>query len=124
MLKGGELMTTNNRMELTAVIAALESLKHHCEVVLTTDSKYVIGGISLWIAEWKRRGWKNATGKPVKNEDLWRRLEEACVRHHIQWCWIKGHSGQSENEWADCLANEAIEELLTGAAGPCCARDF
>ncbi len=116
LLRGGEFLTTNNRMELTAAIVALESLKRGCDIVLTTDSKYLMGGISMWMADWKRRGWKTAARKPVKNEDLWRRLEEATARHRIQWRLVKGHSGHPENEFADRLANQAIDELLTGAA--------
>jgi ribonuclease HI len=123
MLKGSEILTTNNRMELTAAIAALESLKRGCDVVLTTDSTYVMGGISLWMADWKRRGWKTAARKPVKNEDLWRRLDAVSARHHITWRWIKGHSGHPENERADRVANQAIDELLAGAAAPCCASN-
>jgi ribonuclease HI len=111
-LKGGERLTTNNRMELMAAIAALESLNRRCEVIVTTDSKYLMDGIGTWLANWKRRGWMTAARKPVKNEDLWRRLDEACGRHRVQWRWIKGHSGHPENERADRLANEAIDELL------------
>jgi ribonuclease HI len=120
-LKGAEFLTTNNRMELTAAIAALESLKRGCDVVLSTDSRYLMGGIGLWIADWKRRGWKTAARKPVKNEDLWQRLDELSRRHVIQWRWIKGHSGHLENELVDRLANAAIDELLAGAVGPHCA---
>lgn len=111
-------MTTNNRMELTAAIAALESLSRSCDVVLSTDSRYLMGGIGVWMKDWKARGWKTAARKPVKNEDLWRRLDEASRRHRIQWRWIKGHSGHPENELADRLANEAIDQLLTGAERP------
>ncbi len=112
-LYGGEAQTTNNRMELTAAIAALEALKRPCEVTLTTDSQYVRKGITEWLAGWKRRGWKTADRKPVKNQDLWERLEAATHRHKIHWKWIKGHSGHAENERADALANRAIDEMLS-----------
>lgn len=111
-LYGGERETTNNRMELMAAIVALESLKRPCEVALTTDSQYVRKGITEWIASWKRRGWKTADKKPVKNQDLWQRLEAATHKHKIHWKWIKGHSGHEENERADELANRAIDEML------------
>ncbi len=114
-LKGAEPLTTNNRMELIAAIRALESLKRRCPVVLTTDSQYLRKGITEWLANWKRRGWKTASRQPVKNEDLWRRLDELAARHEIRWRWVKGHSGHAENERADALANEAIDEML--AAG-------
>ncbi len=113
-LSGGEWLTTNNRMELTAAIVALETLKDRCAVTVTTDSRYVMSGISLWLANWKRRAWKTAARKPVKNEDLWRRLDAVCGRHQVRWRWIKGHSGHPENERADHLANEAIDDLLAG----------
>lgn len=112
-LYGSERETTNNRMELMAAIIALESLKRPCEVILTTDSQYVRKGITEWIAGWKRRGWKTADKKPVKNQDLWQRLEFATHKHKIHWKWIKGHSGHEENERADQLANRAIDELLS-----------
>jgi ribonuclease HI len=99
-------------MELMAAIQALESLKRSCEVVLTTDSEYLRKGITEWISAWKRRGWKTADRKPVKNQDLWQRLEAATHKHRIRWQWIKGHSGHEENERADRLANRAIDELL------------
>ena len=112
-LYGAERETTNNRMELMAAIQALESLKRPCEVTLTTDSVYLQKGITEWIADWKRRGWKTAGKKPVKNQDLWERLDSAVRAHHnIKWQWIKGHSGHPENERADELANLAIEEML------------
>jgi ribonuclease HI len=114
-LKGAEALTTNNRMELTAAIGALESLRRRCPVVLTTDSQYLRKGITDWLANWKRRGWQTAARQPVKNEDLWRRLDELAGRHSIQWCWVKGHSGHPENDRADALASEAIDEML--AAG-------
>lgn len=110
-LYGGEAETTNNRMELMAAIVALESLKRPCEVTLTTDSQYVRLGITQWMAKWKRNGWKTAGREPVKNQDLWRRLDEAAGRHRVHWKWIKGHSGHPENEQADALANRAIDEL-------------
>jgi ribonuclease HI len=110
-LYGGERETTNNRMELMAAIVALETLKRPCEIVLTTDSQYVRKGITEWLQQWKRRGWKTADKKPVKNQDLWMRLEEATHRHTIRWQWIKGHSGHVENERADGLANRAIDEM-------------
>lgn len=107
-LHGGERLTTNNRMELMAVIRALESLKRPCEVILYTDSQYVQKGISEWIHAWKRRGWKTADRKPVKNEDLWRRLEAATHTHRIDWRWVRGHAGNPGNERADELANMGI----------------
>ncbi|HEY9150773.1 MAG: ribonuclease HI [Gammaproteobacteria bacterium] len=111
-LKGAERATTNNRMELMAAIQALESLTRPCKVQLTTDSQYVQKGITEWIAGWKRRGWKNAAKQPVKNADLWQRLETATHAHQVRWHWVRGHSGHPENERADQLANEAIDELL------------
>ncbi|HHJ14824.1 MAG TPA: ribonuclease HI [Gammaproteobacteria bacterium] len=110
-LFGGEAQTTNNRMELMAAIRALESLTRPCRVSLTTDSAYLRNGITEWLPNWKRRGWKTAARKPVKNEDLWRRLDEAAQRHHVRWHWVKGHSGHPENERADALANRGIEQL-------------
>ena len=107
-LSGGESQTTNNRMELMAAIAALETLKRPCEVELHTDSTYVMKGISEWISSWKARGWKTAAKKPVKNVDLWQRLDEAASRHRVDWRWVKGHSGVPENERADELARLAI----------------
>ncbi|MBI3545195.1 MAG: ribonuclease HI [Gammaproteobacteria bacterium] len=113
-LYGAERETTNNRMELMAAIQALEALKHPCEVILTTDSEYVKKGITEWIDGWKRRGWKTADKKPVKNQDLWQRLDAAVRKHKhlIHWKWVKGHSGHVENERADQLANMAIDEML------------
>jgi ribonuclease HI len=111
-LYGAEPLTTNNRMELMAAIRALESLKRPCRVRLTTDSQYVQKGITEWMANWKRNGWKNAAKKPVKNADLWQRLDTAITGHQIQWEWVRGHSGHPENELADELANKAIDELL------------
>ena len=124
MLSGGELQTTNNRMELTAAIAALEALKTDCDVVLTTDSRYVMNGIGTWMKDWKKRGWRTAARKPVKNEDLWRRLDRACGRHRIDWRWVKGHNGHPENELADRLANQAIDELLTARPDERPAKPF
>jgi len=111
-LYGAEALTTNNRMELMAAIAALESLKRPCRVHLVTDSQYVQKGIEEWLPGWKRRGWKTAAGKPVKNVDLWQRLDRAANGHDIRWSWVRGHSGHPENELADRLANRAIDELL------------
>jgi ribonuclease HI len=112
-LYGAEPETTNNRMELMAAIKALESLKRPCEIILTTDSVYLQKGITQWLSDWKRRGWKTADKKPVKNRDLWERLDRAVQAHHgIKWHWIKGHSGHAENERADELANLAIDEML------------
>ncbi len=110
-LCGGEAHTTNNRMELMAAIASLETLTRPCKVRLHTDSKYVLQGITEWLPGWKQRGWKTASKQPVKNEDLWRRLDEATGRHHIEWIWVKGHAGHDGNERADLLANRGIEEL-------------
>ena len=107
-LWGGELDTTNNRMELMAAIRALEALKRRSRVKLYTDSLYVLKGISSWIKDWKRRGWRTADKKPVKNEDLWRRLEELAAKHDIEWHWVRGHAGHPENERADRLANKGI----------------
>jgi ribonuclease HI len=107
---GGELVTTNNRMELTAVIQALASLKRRCKVVIYTDSEYVRKGITEWIHGWKRRGWKTADNKPVKNDDLWRKLEELAAGHEVDWRWVKGHAGDPGNERADGLANRGAAE--------------
>ena len=108
-LRGYAAQTTNNRMELTAVIEGLQALKRPCEVELHTDSKYVMQGINEWIAGWKRNGWKTAARKPVKNVDLWQRLDAEAERHRVRWFWVKGHSGVDGNELADRLANEAID---------------
>ena len=108
-LCGGEPATTNNRMELTGVIRALEALKRPCAVDLYTDSQYVQKGISTWIASWKRRGWKTADKKPVKNVDLWLQLDALAAKHEIRWHWVRGHAGHAENERADQLANRGIE---------------
>ncbi len=107
-LFGGEAQTTNNRMELTAVIEALGTLKRPCKVKLHTDSQYVKNGISVWIHDWKRRGWRTADKKPVKNTDLWKRLEELAGAHEIEWIWVKGHAGHPGNERADELANIGV----------------
>ncbi len=111
-LLGAEADTTNNRMELTAAIEALQALKMPCEVRLTTDSVYVKNGISDWIDNWKKRNWMTSAKKPVKNIDLWQQLDLARKPHQIEWCWVKGHSGHVENERADQLANNAIDEML------------
>jgi ribonuclease HI len=111
-LWGGELSTTNNRMELMAAIQALEALKRPCRVELHTDSQYVQKGICEWIHGWKRRGWKTADKKPVKNDDLWKRLDEARLRHEVDWRWIKGHAGHEFNERADVLARQGMLETL------------
>ncbi|HXG27797.1 MAG TPA: ribonuclease HI [Nevskiales bacterium] len=111
-LKGGERLTTNNRMELTAAIMALEALTEPCRVELVTDSEYLRQGITVWLARWKRNGWKTADRKPVKNADLWQRLETVVARHEVKWHWVRGHSGHDGNEAADRLANEAIDEML------------
>ncbi|ESQ77531.1 ribonuclease HI [Asticcacaulis sp. YBE204] len=111
-LYGYEAATTNNRMELMAVIMALEALKEPCEVELHADSQYVLKGIKEWIHSWKARGWKTADKKPVKNDDLWKRLDEARQRHKIHWHWVKGHAGHEMNERADGLANKAITEAM------------
>ena len=108
-LCGGERATTNNRMELLAVIRALESLNRRCAVKLHTDSQYVLKGISEWIINWKKRGWKTADKKPVKNEDLWRTLDALAAQHDIKWIWVKGHAGHEGNERADQLANKGCE---------------
>jgi ribonuclease HI len=110
-LFGGEANTTNNRMEMLAVINALESLKRACTVEVYTDSQYVQKGISEWISNWKRRGWKTADKKPVKNADLWRRLDDAAARHKVVWRWVKGHAGHPENERADQLANRGVQTV-------------
>ena len=111
-LKGGELATTNNRMELMAAIQALEALTRDCRVELHTDSQYVMKGISEWIHNWKRRGWMTADKKAVKNDDLWKRLDAARLRHQVDWRWVKGHAGHELNERADQLAREGMLETL------------
>jgi|TARA_R110000822_G_scaffold60287_4_gene150208 ribonuclease HI len=109
---GGDCETTNNRMELTAAIEALAVLKEPSKVALTTDSQYVRQGITSWLENWKKRGWKTASKQPVKNVDLWQRLEEEASRHRVEWHWVKGHSGHRENDIADELANRGIDELI------------
>lgn len=113
-LYGGEAETTNNRMELMAVIAALRALKRPSRVRITTDSQYVKNGITSWIHNWKRNGWKTSARKPVKNVDLWQALDQEAARHDIEWAWVKGHSGHAENERADELANRGIDEMVKG----------
>jgi ribonuclease HI len=110
---GGEPDTTNNRMELMAAIAALESLKRSCQLTLYTDSIYVLKGITEWMDNWKKRNWKTSARKPVKNADLWQRLDLAVAKHDINWVWVKGHSGNTGNEIADQLANRGIDEMLS-----------
>lgn len=107
-LSGGEPLTTNNRMELLAAISALEALSRPSAITIVTDSAYVKNGITEWLPGWKRKGWKTSTGKPVKNDDLWRRLEAAQARHQVRWEWIKGHAGHEENERADALARAGM----------------
>jgi ribonuclease HI len=107
-ISGGERLTTNNRMELMAAIRALEALKKASTVVVHTDSKYVMDGITQWLPRWKKNGWKTSDKKPVKNEDLWRALEAECARHQVTWRWVRGHAGHAENERADALARGAI----------------
>ncbi|MEJ2761978.1 MAG: ribonuclease HI, partial [Gammaproteobacteria bacterium] len=113
-LCGAEADTTNNRMELTAAIRALEALKKPCRVRLTTDSNYLRNGITQWLPNWKRKNWRTADKKPVKNVDLWQCLDELSRQHKVEWHWVRGHSGHAENERADALANRAIDELLSG----------
>lgn len=115
-LCGGELNTTNNRMELRAVIEALNALKRPSDVVVHTDSKYVQKGISEWIEGWKKRGWRKADKSPVLNVDLWQALDEACLRHTIEWRWVKGHAGHAGNERADELANRGVDMARRGVA--------
>ena len=110
-LFGGETQTTNNRMELTAVIEALSALKRHCKVKLHTDSRYVQQGISEWIHDWKKRNWHGADKKPLKNVDLWKRLDQVAAGHQIEWIWVEGHSGDEGNEHADFLANRGVESM-------------
>ena len=110
-LYGGDISTTNNKMELTAAIMALKEIKEPCEIILYTDSKYVLQGIEEWIHNWKKREWKGANKKPVKNIELWKELDELRDKHNIKWNWVKGHSGDPGNETADMLANRGIDEL-------------
>ena len=116
-LKGGEAATTNNRMELMGAIAALEALKMPCVVDLHTDSQYLRNGIMTWIKKWKQNGWRTADRKPVKNVDLWQRLDEAIKRHQVRWHWVKGHAGHTLNERADQLARNAIIAIRAGVVG-------
>lgn len=111
-LHGGELETTNNRMEMTAVIEALKCIKQPAKLKITTDSKYVIQGVEEWLAQWKKRGWRTASKKPVKNVDLWQTLDQLVSQHQISWQWVKGHSGHLENERVDELANQGVDEVL------------
>lgn len=111
-LCGGERVTTNNRMELMGAISALEALTRPCQVRLHSDSKYVLQGISEWLPGWKQRGWKTASKQPVKNEDLWRRLDAVAAQHQVEWIWVKGHAGHDGNERADQLANRGVEQIL------------
>jgi ribonuclease HI len=121
-LSGGEAMTTNNRMEMTAAIAALEALGRPTRVTLVTDSAYLRDGITRWIHGWKRNGWRTAGQKPVKNDDLWRRLEAAAARHTVAWEWIKGHAGHPENERADALARAGMAPFKPTPLLPSAAR--
>ena len=116
-LCGGEAPTTNNRMELTAAIEALEALKRPCRVALHTDSQYLRGGVTGWIHRWKRNGWRTADKKPVKNEDLWRRLDAAASRHQVEWRWVRGHAGHEMNERADELARKGMAPFMPGKRG-------
>ena len=111
ILYGGEETTTNNRMELIAVIKGLEALNKPCRVKITTDSKYVLTGMTEWLPNWKKRNWRTASKTPVLNAELWKKLDELAAQHEIQWDWVKGHSGHAENELADKLANQGIDEL-------------
>ena len=111
-LFGGEATTTNNRMELTAVIEALASLKRTCRVAIYTDSEYVKNGMTTWIHNWKRRGWRTADNKPVKNAELWQRLDSLVAQHQVGWHWVKGHAGDPGNERADALANKGVASVL------------
>ena len=116
-LKGGEALTTNNRMELTAAIKALEALKAPSDVALYTDSNYLRDGITKWIRKWKTNGWRTADKKPVRNADLWQRLEEACARHDVRWHWVRGHAGHDENERADELSREGMKPFTRRGSG-------
>ena len=110
-LYGGEKLTTHNRMELTAVIKGLEALTKSCRIKITTDSKYVLQGVTEWMPNWKKRNWRTANKKPVLNVELWQQLDELVAQHEIEWDWVKGHSGHPENELADQLANQGVDEL-------------
>ena len=113
-LFGGEAQTTNNRMELTAVLSGLKTLNRPCDVVICTDSQYVKNGMESWIHNWKKNGWTTAGRQPVKNADLWQQLDEQVARHRVRWQWVKGHAGHAENERADALANRGVEQALRG----------
>lgn len=113
---GGDMLTTNNRMELLATIRALEALKKPCRVRLHTDSQYVQKGVSEWLAAWKRHNWRTAAKKPVKNEDLWRVLDQLTLQQEIEWCWVRGHSGHPENERADQLANLGVKMVVADSS--------
>ena len=113
-LFGGEAQTTNNRMELTAVLSGLKTLNRPCDVVICTDSQYVKNGMESWIHNWKKNGWKTAGRQPVKNADLWQQLDEQVARHRVRWQWVKGHAGHAEHERADALANRGVEQALRG----------
>ena len=113
-LFGGEAQTTNNRMELTAVLFGLKTLNRPCDVVICTDSQYVKNGMESWIHNWKKNGWKTAGRQPVKNADLWQQLDEQVARHRVRWQWVKGHAGHTENERADAVANRGVEQALRG----------
>ena len=113
-LFGGEAQTTNNRMELTAVLSGLKTLNRPCDVVICTDSQYVKNGMESWIHNWKKNGWKTAGRQPVKNADLWQQLDEQVARHRVRWQWVKGHAGHAENERADALANRGVEQVFRG----------
>ena len=115
-LAGGEILTTNNRMELMAAIQGLEALKTPCEVALYSDSQYVLKGISEWMPNWLKRGWKNSAGEPVKNQDLWQRLQLAASMHHVKWHWVKGHAGHPDNERVDELAREQAVQIKNSEA--------
>jgi ribonuclease HI len=116
-LWGGEVATTNNRMELTAAIEALKALNKPCRVALYTDSTYVRSGITEWVRAWRARDWRTADRKPVKNQDLWQALSELAERHDVEWHWVRGHSGHPENERADALANRGLDETLAHGVG-------
>ena len=117
-LYGGDRSTTNNRMELSAVIAALSCLKRACSIQLYTDSQYVKNGVTKWMEGWKARGWKTASRAPVKNARLWQKLDQLVSQHEIEWCWVKGHAGVDNNEAADQLANKGVDEVM-GRCPPC-----
>lgn len=113
ILTGGERLTTNNRMEMTAAIMALEALSRPCKVHITTDSQYLMKGMTSWLPNWKRRNWKTSQNTAVKNEDLWKRLDAAAGRHQVSWSWVRGHNSHEENEMADALARKALNDVAT-----------